>query len=68
MPENRAHTPRNEPPRRRGLQTIGCILEAAAQVLENVGFKWMGTTEVARCAGPLVGSRIEGGGQGPFHR
>lgn len=48
--------PRKQPRQQRAHDTMESILEAAAQVLETVGFEKMTTTKVALRAGTSVGS------------
>jgi AcrR family transcriptional regulator len=48
--------PRKQPRQARAIATRAAVLEAAAQVLESVGYEKMTTTRVAERAGTSVGS------------
>lgn len=51
-----ATTPRKQPHQARAIATRAAVLEAAAQVLETVGYEKMTTTRIAERAGTSVGT------------
>lgn len=48
--------PRKQPTQPRAVETVACILEAAAQILEAQGFEAFNTNAVAERAGVSIGS------------
>lgn len=48
--------PRKQPKQPRAVETVACILEAAAQILEAQGFEAFNTNAVAERAGVSIGS------------
>ena len=48
--------PRKQPTQPRAIETVACILEAAAQILEAQGFEAFNTNAVAERAGVSIGS------------
>ena len=55
-PKKTQLAPRKQPRQARSIATRSAILEAAAQVLEGLGYEKMTTTRVAERAGTSVGS------------